>query len=72
MVRAKFICDKVSKTRYENHEVVLTPVTSGSEENKDFFKWTPGGQITLSVVNDKAVQQFVPGKEYYVDFTLAE
>ncbi|WP_236293118.1 hypothetical protein [Paenibacillus allorhizoplanae] len=44
---------------------------SGSEENKDFWKYTPAGQIQMSVDNEKAQEQFEVGKEYYVDFTPA-
>jgi hypothetical protein len=52
--------------------VKLEPVTSGSAENESFYKWTPGGSISLSTVNVAAAQQFVVGQEYYVDFTPAE
>jgi hypothetical protein len=72
MVRAKFVVDKISKTRFGSHEIALTPVSTGSEENKEFFKWTPGGVITLSVVSDATVAQFEVGKEYYIDFTPAQ
>lgn len=72
MVRAKFIVDKVSKTRFDHHEIELSPVTSGSEENKNFFKWTPFGKIVLGCINTDAVNQFEVGKEYYIDFTPAE
>lgn len=51
--------------------VTLSPVTSGSEENKAFYKWTPGGSIQLETVNTEAAKQFEPGVEFYVDFTPA-
>lgn len=66
-VRAKFKCD-YRRDAY----VALSPVYSGSEENKAFFAATPGGQILLHVVNESAAVQFVEGQEYYVDFTPAE
>lgn len=72
MVRAKFVCESVAKTRYGHHTVRLTPVTGDSEENKKFWKWTPTGSIEFGTINDEAVKQFEPGKEYYVDFTPAE
>lgn len=72
MVRAKFIVDSVSKTRFGMNSVRLAPVCNGSEENKEFFKWTPGGSIELQVVNDETAAKFEPGKEYYVDFSPAE
>jgi len=49
----------------------LSPVYSGSEENKQFFAATPGGSIMLHVVNEKGMAVFEEGKEYYVDFTPA-
>ncbi len=71
-VRAKFTVDSVLATASNGHTVTLSPVTTGSEENKQFYKWTPGGTIVLSTVNQDAAAQFIPGKQYYIDFTLAE
>lgn len=69
-VRAKFKVDKKSETLY-GFEFVLTPVHGDSPENKTFFKYTPSGSINIAVVNPEVGDQFVLGKEYYVDFTLA-
>lgn len=52
--------------------VNLSPVIIGSEENKDFYKWTPSGRIELGTLNPKAAEQFEIGKEYYVEFTPAD
>jgi hypothetical protein len=71
-VRAKFVVDSISKTRYGHHSIKLSPVSGGSEENKTFWKYTPSGNIEFQCVNDDAVNQFEVGKEYYVDFTPAE
>ncbi|CAH1230733.1 hypothetical protein PAECIP111891_06738 [Paenibacillus allorhizoplanae] len=65
-VRAKFRC-----VQKEGNNLRLEVVISGSEENKDFWKYTPAGQIQMSVDNEKAQEQFEVGKEYYVDFTPA-
>lgn len=67
-VRAKFKVDSVEHTA-DSATVKLTPVVSGSEENKTFYKWTPSGLIMLATINKEAAKQFEPGKEYYVDFT---
>lgn len=72
MVRAKFVVNRISKTLQGGHEIQMSPVGANSEENKEFWKWTPSGQISFNCVNDKAVEQFELGKEYYVDFTPAE
>lgn len=66
-VRCKFVC-----SFKEGTSVHFSPVYSGSEENKKFFQATPGGQIAFYTVNESALEQFEQGKEYYVDFTLAE
>ena len=66
-VRAKFVCSFVS-----DNVIYMNPVYSGSEENKSFFNATPGGQITLNVLNESARKQFEQGKEYYIDFTKVE
>lgn len=78
MVRAKFKCDSVTKTvnwsgNKDEHpflyDVKMSPVVNGSEENKNFFKWTPSGEVKLSTMKE---DHFIPGKEYYLDFTEAE
>ena len=71
MVRAKFKC--VDKSGSENDtQIKLEAVTSGSEENKTFFKYTPSGQISMGTINKEAAAQFEVGKEYYIDFSPAQ
>ncbi len=42
-----------------------------AEENKSFSKWTPSGEIKLSITNPAAIDFFDLGKAYYIDFTPA-
>ena len=75
MVRAKFRVEAITPgniTDGVGKSITLTPVTTGSKENEEFYRWTPGGNILLSTVNEAAASQFEIGKEYYVDFTAAE
>lgn len=68
-VRLKFFCnfkDERSKS------VFLSPVYSGSDENKQFFAATPGGQLNFYTVNEQALAEFEQGKEYYIDVFRAE
>jgi hypothetical protein len=67
--RCKFKCESVT-TMEHTKNVMLLPVTTGSEENKSFFKYTPGGKLDLQIVNKDV--QFEPGAEYYVDITKVE
>lgn len=71
MVRAKFKVDETSKNVY-NEKVILSPVSSGSRENEDFFKTTPSGKIELWVKNPEVMKQFEVGKQFYIDFTAVE
>lgn len=77
MVRAKFTCTKIESNGATNPSdkgatIILYPVVGGSAENESFYRWTPGGSISLSTVNESAAAQFEEGKAYYVDFTPAE
>lgn len=79
-VRAKFYVSEVkqSKNNYggTNGELLTTiklaPVSGNSEENKQFYRWTPSGSIDLGTLNPAVVEQFSIGAEFYVDFTPAE
>jgi hypothetical protein len=55
-----------------NHQLFFNVVYDGSEENKQFFKYTPGGMLNLNVVNDVVFEAMQQGKEYYIDFLPAE
>lgn len=78
MVRAKFTCVKKipanlgsGPSDVEGFEIVLEPVTCGSDENETFYKYTPWGRIELGTVNVTAAERFEEGKEYYIDFSPA-
>ena len=72
MVRAKFRVTSNEQLGNDNGaRVTLAPVIEGSAENKEFYRWTPGGEIRLDTINDAAAAQFEPGAEFYVDFTPA-
>jgi len=50
----------------------MSPVYSGSEENKVFFQATPAGSIEFWSTSKAAADQIEVGKEYYVDIFPAE
>jgi len=72
-VRAKFVCNQITDSpEYKQKLVSLTPVVSGSEENKSFAKYTPAGSVSLNISDEtEAANFFEQGKEYYLDFTEA-
>lgn len=72
-VRAKFKVTGIEQYIEGGHGTVkLAPVIGGSPENDDFYKWTPSGSIELGTINATALAQFQEGKEFFVDFNLAE
>lgn len=74
-VRAKFKVVSIKRTQFMDGPgsvVELSPVVSGSAENKEFYKWTPSGRIELGTINESAAEQFEIGKDYYVDFSKAD
>lgn len=76
MVRAKFYVSTISKSKMGQQgeigtTVHMSPVVSGSDENKKFFLWTPFGRVEIGTLNEEASRQFEVGKCYYLDFTEA-
>lgn len=72
-IRAKFTCNSSIPTAGEQHLVTFSAVTSGSEENKSFSRWTPSGRLELLISDEApAATAFTQGKEYYLDITEAE
>jgi hypothetical protein len=71
MTRCKFTCTEVKPYGDQGSAVKMEPVYAGSEENKEFFSYTPSGHIELGIINPAAAKQFEPGKEYYIDIQEA-
>lgn len=71
-VRAKFKCEKCSPENGGDYPTIrLSAVINGSNENEEFFRYTPSGTITLGLANVETAKHFQEGQEYYVDFTPA-
>ena len=72
-VRAKFECVGIEDQPGSEQKVVrFSPVTGDSEENKSFSKYTPAGNLELTISYEtEASNSFEQGKEYYVDITPA-
>jgi hypothetical protein len=71
ITRCKMTCNFIRKNETgETTEVSMSPVVDGSEENKKFFKYTPGGRLDFYTLNPDV--KFEMGKAYFVDITLAE
>lgn len=71
MVRAKFKCEKKIEN-LSGYQVELKPVTTGSKENQEFYRFTPYGELVVGTINSEAAKQFEVGQEYYIDISKAE
>ena len=69
---AKFKVGSTTNFGNNNLQANLSPVVSGSEENKSFSIYTPSGEIRLHITNPDALDFFEPAAEYYVEFKKAE
>lgn len=69
-MRCKVVCSYKTDSG-DGVNLTFSPVYSGSPENEEFFKYTPGGTIGFYTVNKAAAANFEQGKEYYVDFSPA-
>jgi hypothetical protein len=77
-MRAKFVVSEVK--RYENIEQLSMNAVcksggygeDGLDEDNTYAKFSPSGQLTLTVANPVLFGKFNPGEKYYLDFTKAE
>lgn len=72
-VRAKFFVKEIKNIHSPDTcvEISMSPVYAGNDENTEWSKFTPSGELTMLVTNDKAVEQFELGGEYYLDISAA-
>ena len=82
-MRAKFECIAVTNYGYQTggknetgpiikktQSVALQAVYSSgtNKEDNQFAEATPTGKLEMSISNEAALDYFVPGKKYYLDF----
>ena len=65
-VRAKFHCES------KDGELVTLRACIDGEENKEWSKWTPHGELRITISNPAALAAFEAGKDYFLDFTPAD
>lgn len=70
--RCKFKCMHVEELGSESaphFQSKFEAVINGSDENAEFFRWTPSGSLNLGVHRENV---FEVGKEYFLDISEAE
>lgn len=44
----------------------------GSDEDNSFARFSPAGELTLTIANPALIDVIKPGQKFYMDFTLAD
>jgi len=76
-MRAKMKITRVEKFEGGNERLHLSAVAAknypvdGSDEDNTFARFTPNGEVTLTIANPSLQGMFEPGDTYYLDFTRA-
>ena len=66
-IRAKFRCTTVL-TDGTNETVTLNAANGKKDTaNAQWAKWTPGGNLSLTINNPEAQGKIAPGKFYFLD-----
>ncbi len=68
-VRAKFKVVSVKHLENDQSQVELAAIHGA--DNRQWSKWTPSGNLTMSITNPEATAQFKPGSCVFLDFSEA-
>lgn len=75
---AKFQVTKVELTAPNNENVELMAVSNkpfdpeGASDDNSFARWTPAGELKMSIANPALIGQIKVGQKFYLEFTPAE
>jgi hypothetical protein len=76
-MRAKFKVTKVELHSESSQQVTMMAVTDkqfdkdGNSDDNSFARWTPCGELKMTITNPNLVGALKEGEKYYLDFTLA-
>lgn len=77
-MRAKMIVNKVERFAGSDRITCVAVPRSGSypedgsDEDNTYAKFSPQGELSLTIANPALVGKIEPGLKYYLDFTEAE
>lgn len=76
-MRAKMFVESITQ-RPDCETLKLHPVTTkpfgpnGESEDNTFARYSPSGELTLTITNPDLIGKFKPGQKFYLDFTEAK
>ena len=84
-MRAKMIVTEVNRTGHQNgpeyqmqDRVKMVAVAAktypadGADEDNTYAKFSPTGDLSLSIVTPDLIGKIQPGQKFYLDFVLAD
>ncbi len=76
-MRAKMEVSKVERHRGSdritcNAVCAKTYPADGSDEDNTYAKFSPQGELTLTIANPALIGGIEPGQKFYLDFTKAD
>ena len=78
LMRAKMRVDRVE--RFDGGDKVIMSAVAksgnypadGSDEDNTYAKFSPQGELTLTIMNPALLGKIEPGTKFYIDFTPAK
>lgn len=77
-MRAKMAVTKIERIMGGAEVLHMTAVAKsggyppdGSDENNTFARFTPSGELRLTITNQQLLGKFEPGDAFYLDFSPA-
>jgi hypothetical protein len=70
-ITALFCCESVDGQTGDDPVETVKFRAAIAEENKSFSKWTPSGDLSLTVTNPDVIGKFVIGELYRIDISPA-
>ncbi len=77
-MRAKFKVSNIEKQGETSIVLSMSAVTEapydaeGNSEDNSFARYTPNGDLKMTINNPALLDKFQVGEKYYLDFTKAE
>lgn len=76
-MRAKMQVSKVERFQGQdritcNAVAAKSYPADGSDEDNTYAKFSPSGELSLSIANPVLLGKIEPGQKFYLDFTLAD
>jgi hypothetical protein len=75
-MRAKFKITYIERKYVLTETIYFTAVSKsegypedGSDEDNTFARWTPSAELRMIITNPDLIDKYLPGDQFYVDFT---